>query len=41
MPFAETWIYLETVIQSEVKSEKQMYNIAYMGNLKNGTDEFI
>ena len=34
MPFAETWIYLETVIQSEVKSEKQLYNIAYMGNLE-------
>ena len=41
MPFADTWIYLETVIESEVKSEKQMYNIAYMRNLKNGTDEFI
>ena len=36
VPFAETWIDLETVIQSEVSQKvKQIsYNIAYMWNLK-------
>ena len=34
---------LETVIQNEVsqKEKKIPYNIAYMWNLKNGTNEFI
>ena len=35
MPFAEMWIDLETVIQSEVsQKEKKWYNIAYMWNLE-------
>ena len=37
MPFAVTWVDLETVIQSEVKSERETqisYNIAYMWNLE-------
>ena len=36
MPFAEMWMDLETVIQSEVsQKEKQiLYNIAYMWNLE-------
>ena len=37
VPFAETWMDLETVIQSKVsqKEEKQIsYNIAYMWNLE-------
>ena len=37
MPFAVTWMDLETVIQSEVKSERETqisYNIAYMWNLE-------
>ena len=33
--FAERWIDLETVIQSEVSQKvKQIYNIAYMWNLE-------
>ena len=35
MQFAETWMNLETVIQSKSEKEKQMlYNIAYMWNLE-------
>ena len=36
MPFAATWMDLETVIQSEVRErERQIsYNIAYMWNLE-------
>ena len=36
-PSAATWMDLETVILSEVKSERkrQIYDIAYMWNLKN------
>ena len=34
MPFAETWIDLDNVIQSEIsQKEKQMYNTAFMWNL--------
>ena len=36
VPFAEMWMDLETVIQSEVsqKEKKKSYNIAYMWNLE-------
>ena len=35
VPFPETWIDLETVIQSKSEREKQIsYNIAYMWNLE-------
>jgi len=34
-PFAETWIDLENVIQSELsQKENQMYNTAFMWNLE-------
>ena len=44
MPFAVTWMGLEIVILSEVKSDRERqisYDIAYMWNLKNGTNECI
>ena len=36
MPFAETWMYLESVILSEVKSDREgeIYDIPYMWYLK-------
>ena len=35
MPFAATWMDLETVIQSEVSQKKKdKYNVAYMWNQK-------
>ena len=40
VPFAETWIDVETVIQSEVRQNNK-YKIAYIWNLENGTDELI
>ena len=38
MPVAATWMGLEIVILSEVKSdtERQIYDIAYKWNLKKG-----
>ena len=43
MPFAVTWMDLEMIIQSEVsQTERQIsYDIAYMWNLKNDTNELI
>ena len=43
MPFAVTWVDLEIVILSEVsQTERQIsYDVAYMWNLKNGTNEPI
>ena len=44
VPFAETWIDLETVIQSEVsQKEKNKYRIISLicGIQKNGTDKLI
>ena len=44
MPFAETWMDLETVIQCEAsKEEKNKYSIILLicAVYKNGTDEII
>ena len=44
MPFAATWMDLEIIIPSEVKSERERqipYDITYMWNLKYGTNEPI
>ena len=43
MPFAATWMALETVILSEVsQTERQIsYDITYMWNLKYYTDKLI
>ena len=42
MPFAATWMELEVLIPSEVRSEKERqtpYDITYMQTLKQGTNE--
>ena len=42
--FVVRWLNLDTVIQSEVKSEREKqisYVSAYMWNQKNGTDELV
>ena len=42
MPFTATWIQLESLILSEVKSERERqipYDITYMWSLKCGTNE--
>ena len=44
MPFAATWMERETLILSEVKSERQRqipYDITHIGNLKYGANESI
>ena len=42
MPFAVTWMDLEIAILSDVKQRKTIsQDIAYMWNLKNGTNELI
>ena len=44
MPFAAAWMDLEIVIQSEVKSDREIqisYDITYMWNLKYDTNEPI
>ena len=42
MPLAAPWMDLETVILSEVKSEKKKYDIPYMWNLnKSDTNELL
>ena len=43
MPFPDIWMDLETVIESEISQiEKQIsYNIAYMWNPENGTDNLF
>ena len=40
MPFAATWMDLEVIILSEVR-QRQLYDITYMWNLKNSTNELI
>ena len=42
MPFARTWMGLETIIPREVKKERQIpYDITYTWNLKYDTSELI
>ena len=44
MPFAATWMDLETGILSKVKSDRERqisYDIGSMWNLKNGTNELL
>ena len=42
MPLAITWMDLEIIILSEVsQTERQSYDITYMWNLKNSTNELI
>ena len=44
MPIAATWIQLEIITLSDVKSERERqipYDITYMWNLKYGTNEPI
>ena len=42
MPFATTWMDLKIIILSEVTRTRQIsYDITYMWNLKNDTNELI
>ena len=43
VPFAATWMDLEIIILSEVSQKEKdiLYDITYMGNLKNSTNELI
>ena len=42
MPFAATWMDLETLILSNPERERQIpYDITYLLNLKYGTDDPI
>ena len=41
MPFTATWMDLSTVILSEVRQRQISYDITYMWNFKNGTNEPI
>ena len=41
MPFAATWMQLEIFILSEVRKRRIPYDITYMWNLKDGTNEPI
>ena len=44
MPFAATWMQLDILILSEIKSERVRqipYDITYMWNLKCGTNAYI
>ena len=41
MPFAATWMDLETIILSEVRKRQISHDITYTWNLKNDTNELI
>ena len=41
MPFAATWMDLETIILSEVSQKEIPYDITYMWNLKYDTNELV
>ena len=41
MPFATTWMGLENIILTEFSQKKILYDIIYMQNLKNNTNESI
>ena len=41
MPFAATWMHLETFVLSEVRERQISYDITYMYNLKYDTNEHI
>ena len=40
-PFAATWMDLENIILSEVRERQKLFDITYMWNLKNNTNESI
>lgn len=43
MPFAITWLDLETVLLNEVSQSRRsiLHDITYMQNPKNGTNELV
>ena len=41
MPFAATWVYLKLIILSELSQRQISYDITYMWNLKNDTNELV
>ena len=41
MPFAATWMDPENIILSEVKTRQSLYDITYIWDLKNNTNEVI
>ena len=42
MPFVATWMDLEIIIRNEVsQTERQIYDITYMWNLKYCTNELV
>jgi len=41
MPFAATWMDLESVILSEISQKEKPCDVTYIQNLKYGTNELI
>ena len=41
LPFAATWMDLENIMLSEVSQRQILYDVTYMWNLKNNTNESI